>query len=167
VTSKFGRPIWLLDFDGVINAIADKPDRTVWPDWIRTDVRDHRIAHRVWYSPTVIALVNEMHEAGVEIRWLSTWHAETEGFAALGLPELPGQGPVDDGPGWWKLPSAIAAAGESRPLLWTDDELNFKKAVREWVDSRTGPTHLIAPGEMVGLAPRRVREIRSFLTDWL
>lgn len=184
-TSTPKRPVWLLDFDGVINAVERKadsgPDRSVWPDWVRVGIAFADSADTtaekwtIHYSPTVVATVADAVEAGVEVIWLSTWQQWTVNFAAAipGLPELPylaGHVPDNSDPAgspsggrWWKTTLAQTHTDPSRPLLWTDDDLRFANDAQEWMRARKSPSLLLAPREHIGLAPRLLRAVRNFL----
>ena len=67
-------PLWLLDVDGVLNAVTGRPDRSIWPDWAygRATADGERWA--IWFSRSVIRTVVTAHEEGLaEVRWLTTW----------------------------------------------------------------------------------------------
>ena len=55
-------PLWLLDVDGVLNAVTGKPDRTVWPDWQHGSAGADGQSWPIWVSPTVSATVRRVHE---------------------------------------------------------------------------------------------------------
>jgi hypothetical protein len=189
------KPLWLLDYDGVVNAILSgrnaKPDRNAWQDWQRTDIYSaiDGVAYPVCYSPTVVAFIAAAVTAGVDVRWLTTWQSDTARFPAAmpGMPVLPWLPepvalPRDadlDAAGlpvasrehtfqpWWKLRVARATAGD-RPLVWTDDDLGvYKPELKEARAwaERRARTHVVIPNEGVGLTPARLRKIRNFLAD--
>ena len=84
-----GRPLWLLDVDGVLNAVTRWPDRSAWSDWASGSAATGAYRWPIWWSPTVTATVAELHATGVvEVRWLTTWgrHANEELRELLGLP---------------------------------------------------------------------------------
>ena len=84
------RPLVLLDVDGVLNAVTNRPDPRVWPDWQRgRAAADGRQWPIVW-SPSVVAAVREWLAVG-DVHWLTTWgHHANDGLRALlDLPELP------------------------------------------------------------------------------
>jgi hypothetical protein len=85
------RPLWLLDVDGVVNAVVKRPDRGVWRDWRRGTASADGVEWPIWFSPTVAGTVARLHSTGVvEVRWLTTWGAQANGElrALLGMPEL-------------------------------------------------------------------------------
>jgi hypothetical protein len=91
-------PLWLLDVDGVLNAVTRTPDQAVWPDW------RHGAAHaagRAWpiaFSPSVTAAVRRLHEQGAaEVRWLTTWRRDANGDLRelLGVPAFEVVGEIE------------------------------------------------------------------------
>lgn len=170
------RPVWLLDVDGVINAIAIKPDRTVWPEeaWIRTTAEAQGGDWPILAAQPVLDLICEVHDRGLaEIRWHTTWqHDAVKNLApALDLPEFPVQDDcgvdsfAEDEDGrmayrWWKLPAAKHVVDvEKRRLIWTDDDLNDN---RRELDAFGGHL-LICPQTRLGLTPKHLRKIREHL----
>lgn len=179
--------IWLLDFDGVVNAMSARGGRTYWDDW-RSATVDHPEAELtrsgrlvrvpLLWSETVVATVAAAVRAGIDVRWLSTWRAHTATLPAIipGLPTLPyldesilhGAAPGLDpslrsysGP--WKVEVAKAFVPEGVPLLWTDDAVSIDMLSQSWRRNRDGPTTFIRPRQATGLAQREVREIK----DWI
>ena len=161
-------PIWLLDVDGVLNALAQHPDPLVWPDYRHTRARAQRAWFPITYSPTACARVREWHQAGlVEIRWLTTWghEANTSLAGELGLPQaevvgLPGSSQV-----WWKLPMAqqVHLAEPHRRLVWTDDQLQFCPPALDWLDELGGSALGLTPEPTTGLSPADLAAIEEFL----
>lgn len=89
-----GMPLWLLDVDGVLNAVALVPDPGVWPQW-RRGVAGTDGGTRTWpitWAPAVIEeLTRWMAQGRVEVAWLTTWAHDANGElgALLGMPQLP------------------------------------------------------------------------------
>lgn len=91
-------PVWLLDVDGVINAVGriapkpvDHPGETLWADWEETIAVADGVPWPIRYSPSLIEAITTLHNSGaVEVRWLTTWghHANGDLRTALGLPEF-------------------------------------------------------------------------------
>lgn len=176
------RPLWLLDVDGVINAVTRKPDRSIWPDWRQGTVASNDQRLGIWFSPTVIATIADMHATGqVEARWLTTWGSEANDDLRelLGLPFLTvaaepprsvqGTHPSADAPSsmevsWWKLAAAkdVSAAEPTRPMIWTDDDLRFHRSAQAWGAECHDRRLLVAPPTAVGLTPRNLRTVRAF-----
>ncbi len=178
------KPIWLLDIDGVINAVTRTKFPThAWPlgSWAGGEAMGNsRMWPIKWASP-VIDFINEVHESGLaEIRWHTTWQHQAKNVAELvGLPEFPvhdasseytpdawkggGQVHVD---GWWKLPGVWRALREndSQPVVWTDDDITYELTDTQLQSLRAaGPIKLMSPDSATGLCQRHLREIREFL----
>jgi HAD domain in Swiss Army Knife RNA repair proteins len=70
-------PVWLLDIDGVLNAVAHEPDRSVWPDWQHGSAEADGVSWPIRFSPSVARTIRRLHERGlVEVRWLTTWRSD-------------------------------------------------------------------------------------------
>ena len=172
-----GRPVWLLDFDGVLNAIARKPDPSAWPRelWVTGTAEVDGVAWPVLAARPVLAFVREVHVAGLaEIRWHSTWqqHADAVIRPLLELPAFPVQPSPEHGlgrayEGWWKLPAAERVLHEEkRPLLWTDDDIRSERTrPGRGLGAVEGAERalLISPRANIGLTPKHLRQIREFL----
>lgn len=180
-------PVWLLDVDGVLNAVAGMPDDTVWPaaTWVRTSATAEDSTWPLLAARPVIDFIRGIHVSGrAEIRWHSTWRhfARSEVGPALDLPDFPvAVAPEFDSPlatagsgraavtgkYWWKLPAAERVLrDEGRRLLWTDDDLRWMGSGPDGlgpvVDGATG-TLLIAPPDSTGLTPTHLHLIDAFL----
>jgi hypothetical protein len=157
------KPLWLLDVDGVLNAVNVIEDLqaleqdTNWPDYQvgRAD-GGRRPGHtfQIIWSPTLVKRMVVLVEADlVEIRWLTTWEgrAQTEIAPLLGLPhfELAGERNFEAeyraysdranvGDYWWKFPIARAAVEDTpqRALIWSDDDLPAIPEASEWARER-------------------------------
>jgi len=187
--------IWLLDVDGVLNAVTDRPDRRVWQDWRQGRATADGVSWPICFSPTVARTIRRLHTTGLaEVRWLSTWgwHANGELRALLDLPELSvaaerppvtaalpddavtagavshGDAIDDHGP-WWKLAGvrAVAEAEPDRVLVWTDDELRYQLEAAWWVTANVRRHLLLSPPPQVGLTPQLLRRIEEFCVDEL
>lgn len=179
-------PVWLLDFDGVINAISKRGDRNVWDDWEFARI-DHpqEAGHSLplLWSPTVVQVVSDAVDAGVNVVWLSTWREDTRILPTVidGLPELPWwdeQTLIEAGHRLdplnvlhqrWKAQVAMAMVPDGAPLLWTDDNLDFgivRLAERTWLSKRPGGSTTVVPHETIGLSKKNVRVIREWLDDF-
>lgn len=176
-------PVWLLDVDGVLNAVAKRPDPSVWPRsaWSRHVVRQWPLL----VAEPVLAFVRAVHAVGAaEIRWHTTWqHDAFELAVKVGLPEFPVLdcpefhapsvapygGSSVSGSDWWKLPGALRVVGdEGRKLVWTDDDLEVE-ARRDALGGLPlgvadgGRSLLVSPRMRLGLTPKHLREIAGFL----
>jgi hypothetical protein len=175
-------PTWLLDVDGVINALAPGVPSEAWPRdaWVRTTVRADvpdrgPMTLPVLAARPVLEFITRVHESGAaEIRWHSTWRtsAVTALAPALGLPSIP----VSIAPEWaasaamwWKIPAARRIAETGQRLLWTDDQLPvfradpLSEAELAALDRWDGAL-LLATDPAVGLTPDDLRRIDEFLT---
>ena len=176
-------PLWLLDIDGVVNALAMRLPTDVWEedDWVQrtviVDIPDRGVMTLpILAARPVLAFVDEVHRAGTaEIRWHSTWRAAAvTGLApVLGLPAIP----ISVAPewqlqpdGWWKLPAAQRATAAGRRLVWTDDDLD------RWRDDPRTAGALSAlessPDVLLlsvradsGLTPENLERIAAFLEE--
>jgi len=99
-------PVWLLDVDGVVNAVSRFPDPKVWDDWQSGTAVADGTEWPITFSPSVTGTIRRLHEQGlVEVRWLTTWRGNANGSLRdlLGLPEFAVAGevrapePVPDG----------------------------------------------------------------------
>lgn len=180
--------IWLLDFDGVINAISARGGRSYWGDW-RSAAIDHPegeltrsgrpVRVPLLWSETVVATVAAAVAAGIDVHWLSTWREHTATLPSVipGLPALPYLdesilGPAASGLddpiprtycGAWKVTVAKAFVPEGVPLLWTDDALNIDMLSAPWRRNRTGPTTFIRPRQATGFVQREIHEIDGWI----
>jgi hypothetical protein len=173
-------PVWLLDIDGVVNALAmSRPD--AWPAdaWVQRVVRAEvpnqgLVTLPVMAARPVLAFLTRVHESGrAEIRWHSTWRAAavTALAPALGLPPIPiSIAPewTDPTPLWWKIPAARRVAESGRRLLWTDDQLELFRADPRnaaelaALDAWDGAL-LLCPDPDPGLTPADLDRIAAFL----
>ncbi len=175
-------PVWLLDIDGVINAITPDPDPRVWPNgqWVRASARSaHDLEWPLLAARPVLEFLCRIHHEGrAEIRWHTTWqwHAVNVG-AALDLPDWPvadcpefAEHDVQiaaplaaNGRPWWKLPAAQRVLDEGRALVWTDDDARHQLRRKDrvgWADRAL----VVAPPVESGLTPRQLRRIDTWLT---
>jgi len=176
-------PVWLLDIDGVVNAITKKPDRNVWPlpTWIRTQAHGSGVDWPVWTARPVLDFIRRVHDTGAaEVRWHTTWQHEATNYAtAVDLPDFPvlpcpeyadhqkagGARPI--GAVWWKLAAAERVVrDEGRSLLWTDDDADHELRRADRVEDRLreiAPVLIVCPRENLGLTRKHLRQIAKFL----
>lgn len=177
-------PVWLLDIDGVINAISRKPDTSVWPrdQWATGSAECDGQEWPILWSRPVVDFIREVHESGrAEVRWHTTWQHEATNLAALvGLPAMPvaeaseyadqathaAHAIADGRPSWWKLAAAERVVrDERRPLIWTDDDIRFE--LRRY-DMDAGmrahaPVLAISPNQYTGLLRKHLTQIETFI----
>lgn len=174
-------PVWLLDIDGVVNALARGPVRDSFPaeDWtqhvVEADIPNMgRMVLPIYVAQPVLDFVRHVYDDGLaEVRWHSTWRtaAMTDLGPILGLPPIPisiapeWTNPV---PLWWKIPAARRVAESGRRLLWTDDQLELFRADPRnaaelaALDAWDGAL-LLCPDPDPGLTPADLDRIAAFL----
>lgn len=183
------RPVWLLDFDGVINAISKKGCNAFWDDWNQVRIQNPSNPDNpkdtlpLLWSSTVARTVADAHAAGVRVIWLTTWREHTKVLPDI-IPELPrdlpwwdedvllGSGgrldPMNQLGQRWKFDVAHQLVPDGVPLLWTDDTLNFgilRLGNRRWTETREGGTTLINPVEAHGLYRKHIVAIREWIEE--
>jgi hypothetical protein len=110
----------------------------------------------------------------VDTQWVTTWgHRANSAIAPLcGIPrDLPVLAHGDNDEAWdvdWKFVAVRQLVEEDpRPFVWLDDNIDFLRdeAVppREWAESTTMPSLLIAPDTPTGLLPRQLDVVDEFL----
>lgn len=159
-------PLVIIDFDGVINPMAQMPWEAVWPDMTDTSFTE-AMGYRtpVTYSPTVIAFFHNLRNQA-EVVWLTTWKSDTQFFpAAFGFPDIPW---MDEMPGkfirdWWKA-DVIASLPHERRILWIDDEIPLHESSEEQILIRSfnGLLECIVPITSIGLTPEHLQYIDQF-----
>jgi len=157
-------PLWLLDVDGVVNALD--PGQHAWPDFTTFRARGFTIR----YSPSLLARVAALHAQGrVEVRWLTTWWetANQHLGEAFGLPELVVANTEQEFSArgqWWKLPVAQRLRAETgRRLVWTDDDLTHVDDAVDWVRAQGDEVLAISPNTYVGLTPADLDTIEAWV----
>lgn len=183
------RPVWLIDFDGVLNAIAKRGMRAGWDTWkqerIPSPLPDEpNVTYPILWSPEAVSTVTTAVNAGVRVVWLTTWRENTY-LLPLTVTELPDPDLMEM---WdedtaraagaymdpmrllgqdWKPLVARALLPDDVPLLWTDDNLDWflRREDRAWLTSRKGSVELIMPTPSLGLSRKQVRAIHEWI-DW-
>jgi hypothetical protein len=170
------KPVWLLDIDGVVNALARSPVEGSWPAdaWLQrvvtADIPDAgRMVLPIFTAQPVLDFVAQVAAAGVaDVVWHSTWRsaAVTDLAPALGLPALPISVAPEwtDRPAgtWWKLPAAERVVASGRPLVWTDDDIAALPDQVAELAARPD-TLLISPDPRTGLTAQHLRAIAEFV----
>ncbi|WP_435204296.1 hypothetical protein [Micromonospora sp. bgisy143] len=163
-----GRPVWLLDVDGVINANrpgwGGPPRKSqVWSD---TD----QVSYVVRWAPALIDRIRSLRASGImDIRWCTTWCLDARRLEYLWhLPPLPRAitaDPMPRGPACWplKLAAARAVLAQGRKLVWTDDEALPPPGPPRDQLTAGGQALLIAPNSNHGLQPDDLDRIESFV----
>src|SRR5688572_23225327 len=175
------KPVWLLDIDGVVNAISKKPPIFVWPkdQWVITEVTNREGTWPILAAKPVINFINAVADSKrAEIRWHTTWQEEALDFGdALGLrsfnvawapefddPTASARAIIAGKPTWWKLPAAQNVVDvEKRPLLWTDDDIGWELRRYDWHPVNLGT---LSPDPTTGLTPKHLKLIDQWLKEW-
>ncbi|RKR92636.1 hypothetical protein BDK92_7078 [Micromonospora pisi] len=180
-------PIWLLDIDGVINAISRKPVTPVWPkhQWFTGRARSGGQDWPILAATPVLDFLRDAHDRGrAEIWWHTTWQDEAVNLSRLlDLPHFPvrpapdftecpqglaGLAALSTRRGWWKYPAAERVVGiEGRALVWTDDDANWELRAHDdgAALAKHAPTLIVSPKTGVGLTRKHLDLIDRFLTD--
>lgn len=172
-------PIWLLDVDGVLNALPHRRRDDVWPDYTKVQCAPgpNEQVYTITFSPTLMKRIRKLHESGaVEVRWLTTWGhgANYRLNKLLGLPEFEIAGEPQEVSGyggtawtvhrWWKFGDAwrTHAVEPDRPIIWTDDDLNAVPEALEWADDIGALA--ICTNISTGLTPDDMDRIEKFVS---
>lgn len=176
MTSRAATPVWLLDIDGVINALSTTPVPGPWtPDqWVQRLVRAEipgtgPMLLPIFAAEPVLAFIRDVVRRGAaEVIWHSTWRsaAVTDLAPVLGLPAIPVSVAPEwthrDPAVWWKLPAARRVVESGRRLVWTDDDI---AVLGDQVAELRGrpDTLLIGPDRRAGLTAHDLERIAAFL----
>ena len=180
-------PVWLLDVDGVLNAVPDTGNRG-WPrgDWTEAGVTANGMTWHVSIANRVLAFVRHAHGSGqVEVRWHTTWQTGALDLAKVfDLPEFPihpcpeferdyftnhrylSSNRILASSSWWKYPAALRVTqAEGRSLIWTDDDVRDElTSPQRAALNRTGRRVLIiAPVPHRGLIQPHLNAIATFI----
>ena len=174
-TQPHGRPLLLVDIDGVLSLFGfpahDPPDGS----WHSIDGIPHFLSAAA--ARHLLALVSVF-----ELVWCSGWEEKADEYlpSLLGLPRgLPHLSFEQDGGGvacaeaqsgtgaaaskslhgHWKLAAIDAYAG-MRPLAWVDDGLDA--ACHDWAGARQAPTLLVQTSPARGLTEREAAQLRAW-----
>lgn len=169
-----GKPLWLLDIDGVINAdFNSRGHARIWGNEIhQTSIFNHKIQ----YAPRLIKFINQISRH-TEIMWCTTWGGRAETDFAPGVGLLGGWASIVDVTGEQSLElssfgdklvafNALKSGGylRGRKVVWADDDLNssLAKSLKSGgdVDLLT-----VIPYGSVGLTPAHLDKITTFITS--
>lgn len=157
-------PVWLMDVDGVLNAVADA-DPPTWDRWA-VEVAE---GYSIRFSPELLDRVSRLVDAReVEVRWLTTWWDRIPALPFRSWHGYPVACTEEDlaasrfGDSWWKLAVAQRLHEPGRRLVWTDDDIALDPSALEWAAAH--PEVLaISPEPGVGLTPADVDRVEAFL----
>ncbi|CAB5034619.1 unannotated protein [freshwater metagenome] len=154
-----GKPLLLVDVDGVISLFGFDPDALPEGDWLHVDGILHLCSARA-----------AQHLPGLndhfELVWCTGWEEKANDYLPqwLGLPAALPYLQFERNPGraraHWKLQAIDDFAGHQRPLAWIDDALD--EACRQWAAERAGPTLLVQTVPSEGLDENHAAELRAW-----
>ena len=165
------KPLVLVEFDGVFNAVAQQHWQKAWED-MKEIVFIDRLGYKipVNFSPTLVEFFNILSNVA-DIEWLTTWKRDTELFPAqLGFNQFPWHDELRKGPPWgnewWKFEVAkkIATENPSRKVLWIDDEIPLQSWEPERLFVFRQEWETIVPREDTGLTPEHCESIIEFVS---
>lgn len=157
---------WLLDVDGVINALGltSALGRSGWSmaPWVTQEVAGTDLCY---------SIINRLHDEGhVQVHWLTTWddHATSFLAPALGLGHYTLLQETrawdrDRDHWWWKFNIASELAGDGRRVIWTDDELGEDETVNTWLRAHASEVLGVSSDEDTGLSVKGVHHVLDFL----
>lgn len=155
-------PRLLLDVDGVLNPVCERPPDT-WPDYGVREVDGWHVTCSAAMAARLSAIAGR-----TEAVWLTTWGDRAVPLGrgiGLAIDAVAPRGP-ESPLGWWKLDAAQAMwAGDARPFVWIDDDVPFDAAARRWTEplAEAGQCLVVAPDTQVGLTPAHLDEVEEFL----
>ena len=165
------KPLVIIDFDGVFNAVAQQHWQKAWKDMKEISFIDRRgYKIPVTFSPTLVEFFNILSNVA-DIEWLTTWKRDTEDLPAqIGINRFPWHDELRKGPPWgsewWKFEvvQKIAAENPGRKVLWIDDEIPAEswKEEQEFIQKQGWAT--IVPREDTGLTPDHCESIIEFVS---
>jgi hypothetical protein len=166
-----GKPTWLLDVDGVINA-----SRAGWSRapharqvWSPSDRREYRIR----WEPQLITEIRRIHDQGLaEVVWSTTWCPDIDriedaldtGTYRTAFRERPAHLVWAE----LKVNAALDVLYNGQRLVWTDDvEVDAARDLYPEVAEaeKEGQALLIAPNPSRGLRPGDITAIRAFIEE--
>jgi hypothetical protein len=163
------KPVWLLDFDGVLNVPTGKPRWHAAPRKVVV-APGNGGQYTLRWAPALADRVSAVHRTGLaEVRWCSTW----VGYTGL-LERVLGLAHFEDAylrPEAWqplnphprlKLDSALAEIDAGRPVIWTDDDAIPPYMLAEADAWLAFGVLLIAPQPNRGLTPEDMDRIEAF-----
>ena len=154
-----GKPLLLVDVDGVISLFGFSPDALPEGEWLHVDGILHLCSARA-----------AEHLPGLgdhfELVWCTGWEEKANDYLPQWL-GLPGELPFlqfERNPGKARAHGKLQAiddfAGPGRPLAWIDDALD--EACRSWAAARIGPTLLVQTEPSTGLDESHAAELRAW-----
>jgi hypothetical protein len=155
-----GKPLLLVDVDGVISLFGFEPDKRPDGTWHQIDGMAHLFSAEAGRHLQILL-------TDFDLVWCTGWEERADEHlpGLLGLPRLPWLS-FDRNPGrgntHWKL-TAIDGYALDRPLAWLDDALDAR--CEEWARTRSrrgAPTLLMHTLPAVGLTARERDALRAW-----
>jgi hypothetical protein len=131
-------PLWLLDVDGVLNAVASQPRG--WAQWRHGEAVADGVPWPIRYAPALMRAIRRLHEHRlVECRWLTTWGdaandelrrlLDLPPFAVVPAPAAPAPPRGPEGAGDPAEPGELPGAREDSPADRPDSHAAFAGGV--------------------------------------
>ena len=167
-----GKPLLLVDVDGVISLWGFPMDRRPGGAFVAVDGLPHFLSHEAGRHLHALS-------HAFDLVWCTGWEEKADEYlpGALGLPRglpfLSFDGHMQAGTGnprgvvrgaeppygHWKLGAIDACAGD-RPTAWIDDA--FNEACRAWARERPAPTLLVETTPDEGLVERHAEQLLAW-----
>lgn len=156
--------IWLLDIDGVINAMNLDPNEGYKSVIAKSYLDDFTIN----YNPVIIDAINNISEK-VSVVWCTTWGQEAVSVITplLGLKTFEVTSPcsyyedASIGDSWWKFNRFKASIELGYKVLWTDDDVNNKLLKRH---PKRNSQFILRPDYRTGLTMNDIEDIRAWIS---
>ncbi len=155
------RTIWLLDFDGVINASKAGWSAAPYSSTAYAGGRGWKIR----WAPQLVSRIRQVHAAGVDVFWASTWCGYTDQLERiLKLPPLlsAAHEPMSYRT---KTEAAEDVISSGHRLIWTDDEVVPTFGALYDTLTKNNRALLIRPKANRGLRPEHLDLIDAFVKD--
>jgi hypothetical protein len=156
-----GRPLILVDWDGVINVLTSSKARSrlcFREHWRQTWIE--RPFLRAFWNPRVVPwLLHLAEDTGAELAWGSKWEEEAayRYGPLIGLPVLP-YSPANAVP---SKAHGVVPWTAGRPFVWFDDEAHETAPAAELCGDQ--PHLVILTDERYGLEREHIDEAREWL----
>ncbi len=158
-SGQSGKPLLLIDVDGVISLFDFDPADQPPGNWLTVDGILHLCSARA--AEHLPPLGNHF-----ELVWCTGWEEKANDYlpSEIGLagplPYLQFGPSAGTTRAHWKLDAIDRFAGDHRPLAWIDDALDA--ACHQWAAERPGPTLLVTTQPSEGIDQRHALELRTW-----
>ncbi len=151
--AKAGKPLLLIDIDGVISLFGFEPDERPPGSFMSVDGIPHYLSatageHLRALAPTF------------DLAWCSGWEERANEYLPHALqlhtspPHLSFAAPPGSSSRHWKLDAIDAYAGPDRALAWIDDD---HAGCQAWAQARPGRTLLVTAQPPTGITSAHVQ----------